>query len=78
MIASCPDDHELQREDMFDDNGSLFFEGEEATQGRDIRDLARLLSQDIRESVRSRVRVAIGMEAPMWQPTPRRLPLRCF
>jgi hypothetical protein len=62
----------------FDDNGNLFFEGGEATQGRDIRDLARLLSQDIRESVRSRVRVAIGMEAPMWQPTPRRLPQGAF
>ncbi len=57
-----------------DDNGDCSFEGEEITSGRDIRELAKLLSRDIRESVRSNLRVAIGMEAPMWQPTPSRLP----
>ncbi len=61
-----------------DENGECAFEGGEITQGRDIRELASLLSRDIQESVRSKLRVAIGMEAPMWQPTPRRLPEGAF
>ena len=61
-----------------DDNGDCSFEGADITYGRDIRELAKFLSVDIRESVRGKLRVAIGMEAPMWQPTPRRLPQGAF
>jgi hypothetical protein len=61
-----------------DENGDCSFEGSEIEFGRDIRELARLLSVDIRESVRGKLRVAIGMEAPMWQPTPRRIPQGAF
>jgi hypothetical protein len=63
---------------LHDDNGDFSFEGAEIQFGRDIRDLAKLLSQDIRESIRSKLRVAIGIEAPMWQPTPQRLPQGAF
>jgi len=61
-----------------DDNGDCSFEGADITFGRDIRDLAKRLSHDIRESLRNNLRVAIGMEAPMWQPTPQRLPQGAF
>lgn len=61
-----------------DDNGDCSFKGADIKQGRDIRVLATLLSVDIRESMRGKLRVAIGMEAPMWQPTPRRLPQGAF
>lgn len=61
-----------------DDNGDYSFEGADIVFGQDIRELAKLLSHDIRESISSRCRVAIGMEAPMWQPTPRRLPPGAF
>lgn len=53
-----------------DDNGNYSVDGAGIEFGHDIRDLAKLLSKDIRESVRSKLRVAIGMNAPMWQPTP--------
>lgn len=65
---------ELQR----DDNGDCSFTGAEITTGQDIRDLARQLSIDIRESIRGNLRVAIGMEAPMWQPASHRLPAGQF
>jgi len=61
-----------------DDNGDYSFEGAEIEFGRDIRDLAKRLSRDIRESARRKLRVAIGIEAPMWQPTPQQLPQGVF
>jgi len=60
---------------QLDDNGACSFEGAEITFGHDIRDLASQLSIDIRESNRGKLRVSIGMVAPMWQPTPQRVPL---
>ena len=44
------------------------------TSGRDIRDLAKAITRDLR----SEMKIAIGVEAPMWQPAPTEVPSSTF